>query len=490
MSMTDMTALTLARAIREGKLSAPEALHEILLRKEETEEWLGAYLATDPEGAMRRAKQVQTRIDRGEATSPLAGVPIAIKDNICTEQMRTTCASRMLADYIPPYSATAVQKLNENDLILYGKLNMDEFAMGSTTETSCLGVTVNPWDRSRVPGGSSGGAAAAVAAGSAICTLGSDTGGSIRQPASHCGVTGFKPTYGTVSRYGLIAHASSLEQIGPIARDVADCAALMDVIRGRDVHDSTSRETAKESYLSALTVGVKGMRIGIVQEALKGNVSPDVVDRILEMAHVLEKMGASVEKINISLMDQAVATYYIIATAEAASNLSRYDGIKYGHRAAGDLSLSEVYTRSRSEGFGNEVKRRIMLGNFVLSAGYYDAYYRRALDSKTAITSCFGRLFERYDLLLMPTAPTTAPHLCDCFGDAMKRYNADCYTVPASLAGLPALTLPCGFGVDGMPIGAQLIGPAFADARVLAAGYAYQQETDYHTKRPGEVSTP
>jgi aspartyl-tRNA(Asn)/glutamyl-tRNA(Gln) amidotransferase subunit A len=303
-------------------------------------------------------------------------------------------------------------------------------------------------------------------------------------------VTGFKPTYGTVSRYGLIAYASSMEQIGPIGRDVADCAALMDVIRGEDPLDGTSRKTEGTPYLSRLGESVRGVRIGIVCECMMGNISEDVADRVCEMARELEKMGAIVEEINLPLMESAVSAYYVIATAEAASNLSRYDGVKYGYRAAGNLSLEELYTRSRTEGFGSEVKRRIMLGNFVLSAGFYDAYYRRAMETKSAIVAQFGQLFERYDMLLMPTAPTTAPRIGVSLDDAVRMYNDDRFTVPANLAGLPALTLPCGFGADGMPIGAQLIGPVFSDARLLAVGHAYQQVTDYHTKRPGEVSVP
>lgn len=487
MSVLYMTALALGRAIQERRISVPEALSELFARAADTENALHAYVTLNPEAAMADAMAVQARIDRGECTAPLAGVPISVKDNICTKGLKTTCASRMLADFVPPYHATAVEHLIDHGMIVSGKLNMDEFAMGSTNETSYFGAVSNPWDLSRVPGGSSGGAAAAVAAGSAVCALGSDTGGSIRQPASHCGVTGFKPTYGTVSRYGLIAYASSLEQIGPIARDVADCAALMDVIRGCDRYDSTSVPSSDVPYFNALNRDVQGLRIGIPKECMTGDISSDVADRVLEMAKQLEKMGAIVEECNFPLMRHVIATYYIMATAEAASNLARYDGVKYGYRAEGDMSLSELYTKSRSEGFGNEVKRRILLGNFVLSAGYYDAYYRRALDAKAAIAAHLQALWSRYDLLLMPTAPTTAPKLGVSLGDALGMYSSDRYTVLANLAGLPALTLPCGFGADGMPIGAQLIGAAQDDARVLSAGYAYQQVTDYHTKRPREV---
>ena len=492
MAVYEMSALALGRAIHERRISAPEALTELLRRLHQTEDAIHAYLTLDVEGAMHRAKLVQERIDRGETNSSLAGVPIALKDNICVNGMKTTCASRMLADFIPPYSATAVEKLLENDMVLYGKLNMDEFAMGSTTETSYFGITVNPWGKDRVPGGSSGGAAAAVAVGSAFCALGSDTGGSIRQPASHCGVTGFKPTYGTVSRYGLIAYASSLEQIGPIGRDAADCAALMDIIRGVDARDSTSCPSTSKPYAACLENNVRGLRIAVPVECLEGAISLDVARCVERMARELEKMGAVVSKINFPLMKYAVSAYYTIATAEAASNLSRYDGIKYGYRADGDMPLSEVYTRSRSEGFGSEVKRRIILGNFVLSAGYYDAYYRRALQAKAAIKAYFEDVFRDYDLLLMPTAPTTAPRIGTSLDDVAGMYSTDCYTVPANLAGLPALTLPCGFGTDGLslPIGAQLIGAAFTDARVLSVGFAYQQMTDYHTKRPWEVSVP
>lgn len=493
MSILHMSALALSSAIRARKLSAPEALRELLREISRTEGTIHAYLATDPASALQEAERVQAAIDRGELTqSPLAGVPIALKDNICTGHLKTTCASRMLADFLPPYCATVAEKLVGQGMILHGKLNMDEFAMGSTTETSCFGATANPWNIDRVPGGSSGGAAAAVAVGSAVCALGSDTGGSIRQPASHCGVTGFKPTYGTVSRYGLIAYASSLEQIGPIARDAADCAALMDVIRGRDARDSTSIPSGERAYHAALTPDVHGLRIGIPIEAMEGNgegdLAPDVGARISEMALQFEKMGAVVEKCNFPLMRHAVSAYYIIATAEAASNLARYDGIKYGHRAKGEMPLSELYARSRSEGFGQEVKRRIMLGNFVLSAGYYDAYYRRALEAKRSITASLDALWKTYDLLLLPTAPTTAPRMGVSLADAMGMYSADRYTVLANLAGIPALTLPCGFGADGMPIGAQLLGPAHSDARILSVGYAYQQVTDYHTWRAREVS--
>ena len=487
-----MSALALGGAIRQRKISAPEALNALFARLEQTEGETHAYLTLDFEGAMRRAERIQERIDRGDLSTPLAGVPIALKDNICVEDMKTTCASRMLADFVPPYSATAAEKLLEQGMIIYGKLNMDEFAMGSTTETSYFGITLNPWGKDRVPGGSSGGAAAAVANGSAFCTLGSDTGGSIRQPASHCGVTGFKPTYGTVSRYGLIAYASSLEQIGPIGRDAADCAALMDVIRGVDVRDSTTVSSVSKPYVDCLQSDICGLRIGVPCECLTGAISSDVAKCVERMAHELEKLGAVVTKIKFPLMKYAVSAYYTIATAEAASNLSRYDGIKYGYRAAGDLPLSEVYTQSRSEGFGSEVKRRIILGNFVLSAGYYDAYYRRALRAKAAIKAYFADVFQDCDLLLMPTAPTVAPRIGTCLNDVAGMYATDCYTVPANLAGLPALTLPCGFGTDGLslPIGAQLIGPAHADDLVLSVGYAYQQMTDYHTKRPREVSVP
>ena len=488
MFVTEITALTLARAIRDRKLSAPEALREILDRRDRTDGCIHAYLTVDAETAMADAERVQARIDRGETCSPLAGVPIALKDNICTKGLKTTCASRMLAGFVPPYSATAVQKLQKNDLILYGKLNMDEFAMGSTTETSYFGITRNPWDTARVPGGSSGGAAAAVAVGSAVCALGSDTGGSIRQPASHCGVTGFLPTYGTVSRYGLIAYASSLEQIGPIGRDAADCAALMDIIRGVDPMDSTSRDSDRASYLARLTENLRGMRIAIPRECMSEGISPDVADRVCEMAREFEKMGATVEEVNLPLINSAVSAYYIIAAAEAASNLSRYDGVKYGYRAEGEMPLSELYIRSRTEGFGHEVKRRIMLGNFVLSSGFYDDYYRRAMETRAILADRLAALFEDYDLLLMPTVPTTAPLIGTMLSDAVKMYRDDRYTVLANLAGLPALTVPCGFGTDGMPIGAQLIGPAFSDARVLAAGHAYQQVTDHHIRRPGEVS--
>lgn len=489
MKLCDMTALSLAARIRDRRLSAPELLEELLAGIDRTEPSLHAYLATDPDRARADARAVQARIDSGTLRSPLAGVPIALKDNICTDHLRTTCASRMLADYLPPYCATAAEKLRDGDMILHGKLNMDEFAMGSTTETSYFGATANPWDTTRVPGGSSGGAAAAVAAGAAVCALGSDTGGSIRQPASHCGVTGFLPTYGTVSRYGLIAYASSLEQIGPIARDVADCAALMDIIRGRDACDATSRDSTGEAYLHALHGDVRGLRIGLLRDALAACASPDVPTCITQLAAEYEKAGAIIKDVNFPLTEAATAAYYIIATAEAASNLSRYDGIKYGHRAQGELTLTDLYTQSRTEGFGEEVKRRILLGNFVLSAGYYDAYYQRAARLRAQVRRAFDAIWQDVDVLLLPTAPTAAPRRGELLADSVGMYRADRFTVLANLAGLPALTLPCGQDRDGLPIGAQLIGQAGDDARVLAAGHAIQRRTDHHLCRPKEVST-
>ncbi|MCI8496853.1 MAG: Asp-tRNA(Asn)/Glu-tRNA(Gln) amidotransferase subunit GatA, partial [Clostridiales bacterium] len=420
----------------------------------------------------------------GGLTSPLAGVPVAVKDNICTRDELTTCGSHMLYNFRPPYHATVVEKLKETGAVLTGKLNMDEFAMGSTSETSYFGPVKNPWDTSRVPGGSSGGSAASVAAGEAFYTLGSDTGGSIRQPCSFCGVTGIKPTYGTVSRYGLVAYASSLDQIGPIARTAEDCAAALDVITGKDPHDGTSVESPEKDFLGNLTSDIKGMKIGIPTDYYGEGLDSDVKERVLSVAKELEGLGAEVEEFRMPIVEYAVPAYYIIASAEATSNLSRYDGVKYGYRAESPADLYDLYLKSRSEGFGMEVKRRIMLGNFVLSSGYYDAYYLKALRVKALIKYAFDEAFEKYDAILSPTAPTTALKMGESLNDPLKMYLGDIYTVSVNLAGLPGLVMPCGFDGNGMPVGAQLIGKPFGEQALLNAAHAYQQVTDFHTKRP------
>lgn len=482
MDITKYTALEVGKMIKEKKITVRNAVLSLCEKIEKIDGSINAYTKVEKEKALARADEVQSKIDCGELNGALAGVPIAIKDNICTKGIRTTCASKILGDFMPPYNATAVEKLEAEGMIVIGKTNMDEFAMGSTSETSYFGAVKNPWDTNKVPGGSSGGSAAAVAAGEAVCALGSDTGGSIRQPASYCGVTGFKPTYGTVSRYGLIAYASSLDQIGPIAKDVSDCAALLDVIAGHDAHDATSADRMYESFLLSLDGEVKGKKIGVPRQWFEKGLDKEVKDGVLSVADKLKELGAEIVDVDLDFIDYVIPTYYIIATAEASSNLSRFDGVKYGYRAEDVTSVDDLFSKTRSEGFGKEVQKRILLGTFVLSSGYYDAYYRKALKMKRMIVEGFEKAYKQCDVLLCPAAPSTAPVIGESLKDSMKMYLSDIYTVSVNLAGLPGLTVPCGFDKDGMPIGAQLIGPQFSDATVLNIGYAYQKVTDNHKK--------
>ena len=475
MKLTHMTAVELGTAIREKKVTVEEAVQAVFDVIEEKEERLNCYVTLDREGAFRKAKEIQSRIDRGELTGPLAGVPVAIKDNMCTKGMLTTCSSRILRNFVPTYSAEAVLRLEEAGAVILGKTNMDEFAMGSTTETSAFGPTRNPWNEGHVPGGSSGGSAAAVAAEECFLALGSDTGGSIRQPASFCGVVGMKPTYGTVSRYGLIAYGSSLDQIGPICKDVTDCAVLLETIASYDNKDSTSIKRDDLDFTSALTEGVAGMKIGIPRGYFARGIAPDVSKAVLEAADVWKQSGAEVEEFDLSLVEYAIPTYYTIAAAEASSNLERFDGIKYGYRAQDFQGLHDMYKRTRSQGFGEEVKRRIMLGSFVLSSGYYDAYYLKALRVKALIKKAFDEAFARYDLILGPAAPTTAPELGKSLQDPIKMYLSDVYTISVNLAGLPGMTLPCGFDGSGLPIGVQLIGDCFEEKKLIWAAYTYEK---------------
>ncbi len=475
MRIQDMTAVELAVAIKEGKTTAVDAVRETIARIEEKEELYHCYVTLDREGALKRAKDVQAKIEAGEISAPLAGVPVAIKDNICTKGMLTTCASKILGNFVPAYSAQAICNLLRNGAIILGKTNMDEFAMGSTTETSAFGVTRNPWDPARVPGGSSGGSAAAVAAGECYYALGSDTGGSIRQPASFCGVVGMKPTYGTVSRYGLIAYGSSLDQIGPLTKDVADCAAVLESIASYDTKDSTSMRRQDTDFTSALIADVKGLRIGIPDDYFKEGLDGKVKAAVLQAAKALEEKGAIVEHFDLSLVEYAIPTYYTIAAAEASSNLERFDGIKYGYRATDYKGLHHMYKKSRSEGFGEEVKRRIMLGSFVLSSGYYDAYYLKALKVKALIKKAFNDAFMKYDVILGPTAPTTAPKLGESLADPLKMYLGDIYTIAVNLAGLPAISVPCGIDKAGLPIGLQLIGDCFQEKKLLQTAYTYEK---------------
>lgn len=481
MDIFKMTALETGKAIREGKLTAVEATKQVLDSAEANNGKINAYITICREKALAQAEEVQKKINFGELDSPLAGVPIAIKDNICTKGIKTTCASRILGDFTPVYNATVMERLDNAGLVTVGKLNMDEFAMGSTSETSYYGAVHNPWDLNKVTGGSSGGSASSVAGKMSLITLGSDTGGSIRQPASYCGVTGFKPTYGTVSRFGLIAYASSLDQIGPIGKDAADCAAIMDIISGKDSMDGTSLDIEYPDYLSSLTGDIKGLKIGIPKEWYDNKgLDSEVAEKTRQAARVLENAGAVVEEISLPFAEYAIPAYYIIATAEASSNLSRFDGVKYGFRSDNYSSLVDMYNATRSEGFGKEVKKRILLGTFVLSSGYYDAYYRKALKVKAVIKKQFDEIFSEYDLILCPTAPSTAPEIGKSLSNPLAMYLSDVFTVSANIAGLPGISMPCGFDKNGMPIGVQLMGQALSDTKVLNTAYAYQQMTDYH----------
>ena len=484
--MFDRTALELAALIHAKEVSVPEVVHACLRRIEETNGGNNAFLALAKENAIARANIVQAKINAGAFISPLAGVPIALKDNISTAGIATTCASKMLAGYVPVYNATAVDKLEQAGMIIVGKLNMDEFAMGGSSETGAFGAVRNPWDSTRVAGGSSGGSAAAVAAGQIPLALGSDTGGSIRQPCAFCGVTGIKPTYGAVSRYGLIAYASSLDQIGTIGRDIDDCAALLEIISGADEKDGTC--VMPNPFRFGKTDGERldGVKIGLPANCLADGTDGDVKNAVLNAARELEAAGACIEEFEMPMMDDAVHAYYIIACAEASSNLSRYDGLKYGYRSTNARTLAEVYRRSRSEGFGLEVKRRIMLGSFVLSSGYYDAYYKKALQARALIKDAYRGLFTRYDMILSPVAPTTAYKLGANIDDPLKMYMGDIDTVSVNLAGLPAVALPCGFDRQGLPIGFQLIGDAFTEEKLIGAARVYQKRADYHKKKAGE----
>ena len=484
MGLMDLTAAELGKKIRAGEVSAVEAAEEALARAEVKEGQIHAYISLNPDYALKRAKQVQKQIADGTLSGPLAGVPVAVKDNICTRGIPTTCASRMLEGFVPPYSARAVENLEKAGAVIIGKTNMDEFAMGSTTETSAFGVTRNPWNLEHVPGGSSGGSCAAVAAREVSFALASDTGGSIRQPSAFCGVTGLKPTYGTVSRYGLVAYGSSLDQIGPVAKDVTDCAAVLEAIASWDPADSTSVKRDSYDFTGALKDDATGLRIGIPRDYFGAGLNTEVKEAVLRVARVLEEKGAAAEEFDLSLVQYAIPAYYVIACAEASSNLARFDGVKYGYRAAEYAGLHSMYKKTRSEGFGPEVKRRIMLGSFVLSSGYYDAYYRKALQARTLIRQAFDSAFARFDVILAPAAPSAAPRLGESLDDPVRMYLGDIYTISANLAGLPAITVPCGMDSAGLPIGAQLIGDCFEEKKILRAAYAFEQAAEYAGRSP------
>lgn len=475
MGILDLTALELGREIRAGNITAVEAAEAALEQIQREDPVLHAFLFVDQERVLKRAGKVQKQIEEGKLTWPLAGVPMAVKDNLCVKDVPTTCGSKILSGFCPSYTASAVEQLEAAGAVILGKTNMDEFAMGSTTETSAFGPTKNPWNLRHVPGGSSGGSCVAVAAKECFYALGTDTGGSIRQPAAFCGVTGIKPTYGTVSRYGLIAYGSSLEQIGPAARDVRDCAAVLEGMAVYDKKDSTSVCRKETDFLRDLTGDVKGMRIGIPADYLERNIEPEIREAVFSAAKFFAEAGAKVEEFAFPFVEYAVPAYYVIACAQASSNLARFDGVKYGYRADSCRDLHQMVKKSRSEGFGEEVKRRIMLGSFVLSSGYYDAYYLKALKVGARIKEAFTQAFARYDLLLTPAAPTAAPKLGEALKDPIQMYSGDIYTVSVNLAGLPALVFPWGTNRKGLPLGVQLIGSYFQEKTLFCAALCAQQ---------------
>jgi aspartyl-tRNA(Asn)/glutamyl-tRNA(Gln) amidotransferase subunit A len=484
MSLTELTLTEAREKLQQRECSAVELTRAFLDRIERLEPQIGAYINVFPEKALEQAEKADRRLSRGEG-GPLTGIPLAVKDVISTRDLPTTCASRMLAHYRPPYDATVISRLEEQGYVLLGKANLDEFAMGSSTENSALQTTRNPWDGQAVPGGSSGGSAAAVAAAECLGALGSDTGGSIRQPASHCGVVGLKPTYGRVSRYGLVAYASSLDQIGPLSKTVADSALLLQAIAGHDARDSTSAPRGVPDYLGELDRGVRGLRLGLPQEYfIQEGMDPEVEEAVRRAVKTLEGLGAECREISLPHTRYAIAVYYIIAMAEASSNLARYDGVKYGFREPESRGLLEMYQKPRSQGFGPEVIRRIMLGTYVLSAGYYDAYYRKASQVRTLIIRDFQEAFQKVDLILTPVAPTPAFRRGEKTADPLQMYLTDIFTISANLAGIPGLSLPCGFSPSGLPIGFQLLGNFFEEGRLLQAARAFEQATDHHRRRP------
>ncbi|WP_346200516.1 Asp-tRNA(Asn)/Glu-tRNA(Gln) amidotransferase subunit GatA [Caldifermentibacillus hisashii] len=483
MSLFDHKMKDLHELLQKKEVSVSDLVDESFKRISEVEGKVQAFLTLDEENARNKAKQLDEKLAGGDSTGILFGMPIGIKDNIVTKGVRTTCASKILENFDPIYDATVMQKLHNAETVMIGKLNMDEFAMGGSTETSHYQRTYNPWNLDYVPGGSSGGSAAAVAAGEVPFTLGSDTGGSIRQPAAYCGVVGLKPTYGRVSRFGLVAFASSLDQIGPITRNVEDNAYLLQAISGVDPYDSTSANLPVPNYVEQLTGDVKGLRIAVPKEYLGEGVQASVRNAILEALKVLEKLGATWEEVSLPHSKYGVATYYLLASSEASSNLARFDGIRYGYRAQGAENLIDLYKKTRSEGFGDEVKRRIMLGTFALSSGYYDAYYKKAQQVRTLIKQDFDKVFEKYDVIVGPTAPTPAFKIGAQIDDPLTMYANDLLTIPVNLAGVPGISVPCGFD-NGLPIGLQIIGKHFDEATVYRVAHAFEQATDYHKQKP------
>ena len=482
MNITELTVHELVEKLKNKELTVTEITKAYIDRINEKEPQVEAFVTTLTSEAEEQAKGIQTKIDNGEITNKLAGIPIGIKDNICTKGIKTTCSSKILESFVSPYDATVMEKINEENMINLGKLNMDEFAMGSSTENSAFKTTKNPWDLSKVPGGSSGGSAAAVATNMVPWALGSDTGGSIRQPASLCGVVGLKPTYGLVSRYGLIAYASSLDQIGPITKDVTDSAMLLNIIAGHDERDTTSVDIPKKDYVKALTGNIKGLKIGVPKEFFGEGINEEVKKSIFETVEKYKELGAEVEEFSLDIAKYSLATYYIIACAEASSNLGRFDGIRYTYRSPNAKTLEEIFKKSRSEGFGAEVKRRIILGTYVLSAGYYDAYYKKAQKVRTMVMNEFNKGFEKYDVIITPTSPVTAFGIGEKSNNPLEMYLADICTVSVNVAGLPAISIPCGVDSKGLPIGMQIIGKKFNEETILNAAYSIEKEIKFREK--------
>ena len=487
MDITNLTVHELQEKLEKKELTSEEIVQAYIDRINDKEKDVKAFVTTLFDEALKEAKEIDEKRKNGEKLSSLAGIPIGIKDNMCTKGVKTTCSSRMLENFVAPYNATVVEKLNEENLIDLGKLNMDEFAMGASTEYSYFKKTCNPWNLKTVPGGSSGGSAAAVAANLVPWALGSDTGGSIRQPSSFCGVVGLKPTYGLVSRYGLVAFASSLDQIGPITKDVRDSAILLNIIAGHDERDTTSYNMQKKDYTKALKNDVKGLKIGIPKEYFGEGINEEVKAKLEEAIETYKKLGAEVEEFSLDIAQYALATYYIIACAEASSNLGRFDGIRYGYRTENYTNLKELYKNSRSEGFGPEVKRRIILGTYVLSSGYYDAYYKKAQQVRTLVKKEFDKAFEKYDVLLTPTSPTVAFEMGTRSENPLEMYLADICTVSVNIAGLPGISIPCGVNGENMPIGMQLIGNKFEEEKILNAAYTFEQEYKFREKYQPEM---
>ncbi len=484
MELYELTAREAHEKIARGEVSCREVTEAVLTRIDSVDDKVKAYVTVTADLARQQASAVDEQIAAGKSVSPITGVPLALKDNLCTTGVLTTCSSKILAGFKPPYNATVVERLGTGGSVFVGKANMDEFAMGSSTENSGLFTTRNPWDTSRVPGGSSGGSTASVAAGEAIWALGSDTGGSIRQPAAFCGVVGMKPTYGRVSRYGLVAYASSLDQIGPITRTVYDNALLLTAIAGHDTNDSTCAELPVPDYTKACIEDVRGMKLGVPKEYFAEGVSNEVATAVRAAIDHLASLGAEVEETSLPLTDYGLATYYIIAPAEASSNLARYDGVRYGLRAKNAMTPLDLFLKTREEGFGHEVKQRIMIGTYALSAGYYDAFYLKAQKVRTLIRQDFEKAFSKFDALLTPTAPTTAFAIGEKASDPMEMKLSDILTIPVNIAGLPGLSLPCGFSADGLPIGLQIIAPPFKEETIYRVAHTYEQSTDWHTRRP------